>query len=46
MKAAPEPPKAAPQATKTAGPVAKGSADDNVIDLAAKAAARPGAKRR
>jgi hypothetical protein len=46
MKAAPEPPKAAPQATKPAGPPAKGSADDNVIDLAAKAAARPGAKRR
>jgi hypothetical protein len=46
MKAAPEPPNAAPQATKPAGPAAKGSADDNVIDLAAKAAARPGAKRR
>jgi DNA repair protein RecN (Recombination protein N) len=50
VKAAPEPPpsKDAPQAAKTAAPAAKGpAADDNVIDLAAaKAAARPGAKRR
>jgi DNA repair protein RecN (Recombination protein N) len=45
-KAAPERAKDSPQATKPAAPPAKGSADDNVIDLAAKAAARPGAKRR
>jgi DNA repair protein RecN (Recombination protein N) len=35
-----------PTAKSTAAAAAKGSADDNVIDLAAKAAARPGAKRR
>ncbi|MDB6158545.1 MAG: recombination and repair protein [Gammaproteobacteria bacterium] len=46
MKAVPEAPKAAPQPTKSAGPATKASAGDNVIDLAAKAAARPGAKRR
>jgi DNA repair protein RecN (Recombination protein N) len=45
-KAAPERAKDTPQATKPAAPPAKGSADNNVIDLAAKAAARPGAKRR
>jgi DNA repair protein RecN (Recombination protein N) len=47
VKASPEPAKGAPQATKNpASPGGKGSSDDNVIDLAAKAAARPGAKRR
>jgi DNA repair protein RecN (Recombination protein N) len=46
MKAVPEAPKAAPQPTKSAGSATKASAGDNVIDLAAKAAARPGAKRR
>jgi DNA repair protein RecN (Recombination protein N) len=45
VKAAPEPKETA-QAAKTPAPGAKGSSDDNVIDLAAKAAARPGAKRR
>ncbi len=45
-KAAPEPAKDSPRATKPTAPPAKGAADDNVIDLAAKAAARPGAKRR
>jgi DNA repair protein RecN (Recombination protein N) len=48
VKAAPEPikdtaPGAEADAPRTA---AKGSVDDNVIDLAAKAAARPGVKRR
>jgi DNA repair protein RecN (Recombination protein N) len=46
VKAAPEPLKDTPQVAKAAVPAAKGPADDNVIDLAAKAAARPGAKRR
>jgi DNA repair protein RecN (Recombination protein N) len=46
VKAAPEPVKDTPQATKAASPAAKGSREDNVIDLATKAAARPGAKRR
>jgi hypothetical protein len=45
-KAAPEPVKDTPQATKAPSPAARGSAEDNVIDLAAKAAARPGVKRR
>jgi hypothetical protein len=46
VKAAPEPVKDTPQGTKAASPAAKGSREDNVIDLATKAAARPGAKRR
>jgi hypothetical protein len=48
VKAAPETAKDTPQPTKPTAPAgaAKGPADDNVIDLAAKAAARPGGKRR